>query len=260
MRTLKKILILPFLFLLFTAAAQDASDCNYERNAHEIGLLGGASYYMGSFNPNLTPLKSPSWYAGMLYRYNFKRYFAARGQLGFGTLRGTGEGMSGLSFDPAGNNWEFNRPWIFFDVMAEFNFMTYNAVDIRKKQRFTPVLMLGVGASYLLPSTVNPAYPHYNNSDRGASPLILDIPVGIGFKWCFMPRVTLGAEWIWRISFHNEVDYYKDIAPTSPPDINDDWMGTIGITLSYLIKQTVPCAASSVYKPSKRKYRGTIND
>ncbi len=259
MYILKKIVILPFLLFVCTAVAQNASDCNFERNVHELGIVGGASYYMGDFNPNLTPLKSPSWYGGLMYRYNFARYFAFRGQLGMGTLRGTGEGLIGLLPDPLNNNWEFNRPWLFVDVMTEFNFMQYNAADIRKKQRFTPVLLLGVGTSYLMANTVKVASRSRSGSSN-ASSLFFNIPVGIGAKWCFKERMTLGVEWIWRISFYNEVDYYKGVDPNHSPGINNDWIGTIGITLSYLFKQSVPCLSTTVHKPSKHKFKGILSN
>ncbi len=260
MCVLKKIVILPLLLFVCTVTAQDASDCNFERNVHEAGFLGGASYYMGDFNPNLTPLKSPSWYGGLMYRYNFARYFAFRGQLGAGTLRGTGKGMTGLLPDPLNNNWKFDRPWLFVDVMTEFNFIPYNAADIRKKQRFTPILLLGVGASYLMANTVQSPTPPASGSHNGASSLFINIPVGIGAKWCFAERMTLGVEWIWRISFYNEVDYYKGVDPKHAPGINNDWTGTIGLTLSYLFRQSVPCPASTVHKPSKHKYKGILNN
>ncbi len=257
MSSVQKFLLLPLLLFVFPATAQDASDCFYERNAHEFGVLGGASYYMGDFNANLTPLKQPSWYAGVMYRYNLKRYFAFRAQLGYGNIKGSGEGVKGLPEDPMNNNWKFDRPWIFGDAMVEFNFMPYNAVDIRKNQRFTPLLMLGLGVSNFGSNAIQPE--SYSSAKRGSSPLLIDIPVGIGFKWCVAERFTLGAEWLWRISFYDEIDYYAGVNADHSATINNDWIGSIGLTLSYHIPQYVTCPANNPYKPSKRKYDGRLN-
>jgi hypothetical protein len=243
----KTIFLAIILPLACTAYAQD---CFYERNIHEIGVTGGASYYTGDFNPNRTPLSYPSWYIGALYRYNSSRYFNLRGQVGFGFVRGSGENVRDIPTDFAGNNWRFNRPWIFIDALAEFNFMPYYPADIRKKQRFTPVLIVGVGTSYLF---ANQGADFKSHAYRSGSGFIFDIPVGIGIKWCFKDSYTLGVDWMWRLILYDGIDYYTRIDPNHSNPISKDWIGNIGITLSYLIKQKLPCAAYYQYKGKKKR-------
>ena len=246
MYTIKTIL---FTILLLFVLNVDAQDCFYERSVHEIGVIGGTTYYTGDFNPNHTPLTYPSWYVGAMYRYNNNRYFNIRGQTGYGFVRGNGANVKGIQFDYAKNDWRFNRPWLFVDALAEFNFMPYYPSDIRKKQRFTPVLMMGVGVSYLFANQGADFEPHIL---RDVSGVIFDIPIGVGIKWCPFDYFTLGVEWMWRLTFYDEIDYFSPIDPKHSNPLSKDWIGTVGISLSYLIKEKMPCAAYYQYK-SKRK-------
>ncbi|MDR0691654.1 MAG: DUF6089 family protein [Prevotellaceae bacterium] len=236
-------------FAQLPAQERAGFECFNNNDKLEVGLLAGAIYYMGDFNPNLIPLKNPFPYGGVLARYNIFQYLSLRGNLAFAYITGNAEGMEGFPFDPWEKNWEFMRPMLFFDALAEFNFMPYNAVDIRKKQRFTPLLSLGVGASFLFPDV----YAHAANSVKSNKSLFfLDIPVGIGAKWCFLERFTLGVEWMFRISFDDGIDFYDGVNEAHSPVINNDWIGTLGVSVSYLIKYNRSCPAYNRHTPSSR--------
>ena len=246
-----------FTILLLFVLNVDAQDCFTERNVHEIGVIGGTSYYTGDFNPNRTPLTYPSWYAGAIYRYNNNRYINIRGQAGYGFIRGSGADAKGIHIaDEAGNDWRFNRPWLFIDALAEFNFMPYYPANIHKKQRFTPVLMMGVGMSYLFANQGDDFKSHIL---RDASVLIINIPIGVGVKWCPISHFTLGVEWMWRLTFYDEIDYFSPIDPKHSNLLSKDWIGTVGITLSYLIKEKMPCPAYYQYKLEKKPKKGIFN-
>jgi len=259
MRAIRTTIIAASLLLTLSATAQD---CIFERNVHEVGVIMGATYYMGNFNPNRTPFFYPSGYGGVMYRYGFSRYFALRGQVGYGHIRGSGANVKGLPIDESGNNWRFNRPWAFADILAEFNFMPYNAVNLSKKQRFTPVVLLGFGGSYLSRN----AGSEYNDYSYHGLSYFLNVPVGIGIKWCFIKRVTLGVDWIWRLSLYDQIDYYSTTSdrhgnPVSHSNpINNDWIGTVGITLSYIIKEKLPCPAIQDHKFVRPKLKGIRHD
>ena len=260
MRAIRTTIIAALLLLTLKATAQD---CIFERNVHEVGVIMGASYYMGNFNPNRTPFFYPSGYGGVMYRYGVSRYFAIRGQIGYGYIRGSGANVEGLPIDESGNNWRFNRPWVFADILAEFNFMPYNAVNLGKKQRFTPVLLLGFGGSQL---SRNSGSEYNEHPRRGASSLLFDFPVGFGIKWCFVQRVTLGVDWIWRLTLYDQIDYYSTISdvhgnPVSHSNpISNDWIGTVGITLSYIIKEKLPCPAIKEHRVPRPKLKGIRHD
>ncbi len=239
MHVLKKIIILPLLALGLTAAAQDASECFYQRNVHEVGIGFGATYYMGDFNPNFTPLLSPHAYGSAFYRYNFKQYFSVRGQVGAGYIKGDPANIS----DPPPGVSAFKRPWAYVEAMMEFKFLPYNPVNLKKRERFTPMLMVGIGAFTL---------------SRDLQP-IFDIPVGVGVKWCVASRLSLGAEWLWRITFYDKIDNYTGVDPNHNALINNDWIGTLGITLSYHIKQTIPCHSDRYKAPKRRDYKGILH-
>jgi hypothetical protein len=249
------VLLLSLLMGFTQVQAQEAAqeragfECFNNNDKLEVGLLAGAIYYMGDFNPNLIPLKNPFLYGGFMTRYNVARYLSLRSNLAFAYLTGNARGMEGFPPDPWGKNWEFLRPMLFLDALAEFNFMPYNAVDIRKGERFTPLLSLGVGASFLLPDV----YARPSSSMKSnKSILLLDIPVGIGAKWCFIERFTLGVEWTFRISFNDDIDFYDGVNEEHSPVINNDWIGTFGVSVSYLIKYNRSCPAYNRHKPSSR--------
>ncbi|MDR3180967.1 MAG: DUF6089 family protein [Prevotellaceae bacterium] len=227
-------------------------ECFNNNDKLELGVLAGAIYYMGDFNPNLIPLKNPYPYGGVVLRYNIVRYFSLRSNLAFAYISGNAKGMDGFPPDPWHKDWEFLRPMMFFDVLAEFNFMPYDAIDLQKKQRFTPLLSLGVGASYLH----NDVYTHSSGSMKSnKSIFLLDFPVGIGAKWCIMERFTLGFEWMFRITFDDNIDFYDGVNEEHSPVINNDWMGTFGLSLTYLIKYNRSCPAYNRHKPSSHYFK-----
>ena len=227
-------------------------ECFNNNDKLELGLLAGATYYMGDFNPNLIPLKNPYLYGGVMARYNLIRYLSLRSNLAFAYLAGSAGGMDGFPSDPWKKDWEFLRPMLFLDVLAEFNFMPYDAVDLQKRQRFTPLLSLGVSASYLH----RDVYAHSSSGIKSNKAFFLwDIPVGIGAKWCIMERFSLGVEWMFRISFNDEVDFYDGVNEEHSPVINNDWIGTFGVTLTYLIKHNRSCPAYNGHKPSSRYFK-----
>jgi opacity protein-like surface antigen len=250
MYAIRTIIIASLLLLTLPAKAQD---CFYERNVHEIGALVGATYYMGDFNPNRTPLVYPSFYVGGMYRYNFSTRFALRGQFGYGYVRGSGADVAGIPADPIGNDWRFNRPYFFLDAMVEFNFLPYYAANIYRKQRFTPVLLIGAGGFLLFE---NSGSDYKQHELRDASKIVFEMPVGVGVKWCFTKRATLGVEWLWKLTLYDIVDYYSPINVNHSNPVHNDWIGTVGITLSYLIHEQRPCPAIKAYQPSKWHYKG----
>jgi hypothetical protein len=235
-----------------TAQEHAGFECFNNNDKLEVGVLAGASYYMGDFNPNLIPLKNPFVYGGFAFRYNIIRYVSLRSNLAFAYLTGNAAGMEGLPPDPWDKNWEFLRPMLFFDVLAEFNFMPYDAVDLRKRQRFTPILSLGIGASYLSPDV----YAHSSGSVKSNKAVFLfDLPVGIGAKWCIVERFSLGVEWMFRVTFNDDVDFYDGVNEAHSPVINNDWIGTLGVSLTYLIKYNRSCPAYNRHQPSSRYFK-----
>ncbi|MDR3184161.1 MAG: DUF6089 family protein [Prevotellaceae bacterium] len=250
MRTfLKKYLLLPLASLLWHSAlpAQEPAgfDCFNNKDKFEMGAMAGVTYYTGDFNPNLTPFKQPRLYGGFMSRYNAAQYFSLRTHLAYAYLAGDAKGMEGFPGDPWEDNWRFQRPMLFFDLLAEFNFMPYDALDLRKKQRFTPLFQIGLGTAFLFPDMR--ARITSVKSNRAVA--ILDIPVGFGAKWCLAERLTLSMEWMMRISFNDRLDFYKGVNAVHSPVINNDWIGTFGVSLSYLLKQNRNCPAHYRHKP-----------
>jgi hypothetical protein len=228
-------------------------DCFNKTDKAELGFTFGTAYYMGDFNPNLTPFYHSSLFGGAMFRYNFIPYVALRTTLTLGQLKGNTGGKDGFPIDPWRNDWNFYRPMLAVDAIAEFNFMPYDVVDIRKNKRFTPFLMLGVGVSYLFPDSET----SYSTPDkRNKSIILFDLPVGIGIKWCIARRFTLGVDWIFKVSFNDLIDFYEGVNESHSPVINNDWIGTFGLSLTYLLKPHRTCPAYNRHTPSSQFLKG----
>jgi hypothetical protein len=127
--------------------------------------------------------------------------------------------------------WNFTRPFIFMEVVGEAGFFPMNVVDFRKNQRWSPYLLGGVGFSALSSQLEI-------SSEQTFCGYIL---VGVGVKFAAWKRLTFGLEWMMRKTFSDSVDYYA--GKKSSWAINKDWIGTLGLSFTYRLFESRPCAA-----------------
>ncbi|MFO8054044.1 MAG: DUF6089 family protein [Bacteroidales bacterium] len=197
---------------------------------HELGLFGGASYYLGDLNENayLGEL-SPSF--GIVYRFLYNDRWAFRIHGKYGTLRGDdADNKKALQ----SRNLMFKSPLIEFASLAELNFLPYAPGNSGK--RFTPFIFAGVSifsfnpmAKYDGPwSRTTPGDPYkgwyelqpLGTEGQGSTeypdrkPYALtqvSIPFGFGIKWNVSNSFSLGLEWGMRKTF---TDYLDDVSTT----------------------------------------------
>lgn len=129
----------------------------------EIGILGGAAYYLGDAThkpfQNLTPT------FGALYRYRFDSRYALRTELTGTLVKGGGDAIAA-----------FENPVAALDVCGEFNFFDLEKNTHKRFSKiFSPYIFAGFGAMI---------YSYDDDVAMGVS-----LPIGIGFK------VKLGGRW-----------------------------------------------------------------
>ncbi|MDR0755275.1 MAG: DUF6089 family protein [Prevotellaceae bacterium] len=231
----------------------------------EAGVAGGISYYIGDFNESVVPyMISPA--GGLFYRHNFTKYINIRIQASFGTVKGDSRKYEGgLQGFPQEVNLAFKRNFYNIAAFAEFNFFPYSSVDPKRKQIFTPFLIIGAGYTYFDKNKINnepylsnatAIYPMLYDSTKTASSVIL--PVGFGFKFSPVNQWTAGIECVFHKTNSDKIDYYINRSNNKSFSIfNKDWVSTIMLTLSYRFVDKTPCATYRTNKSvKKRQYKG----
>lgn len=214
---------------------------------HDVGMFGGAAFYLGDLTDNYSLFRHLSFNAGPLYRYHFNDRYSLRGELAFGELRGL---MMRPDMPPNNNGeqWAFSRSMILMEIATEIGFFPMNVTDFRKRQRWSPYLLGGVGFTGLSPDK------NIFISEEEMQTVCGYVVLGVGAKLAIFSRFTLGMEWLMRKTFSDGLDYYKGKAGSWA--INKDWIGTIGITLTYRLDEGRACAAYNRHEPLAYPLKG----
>ena len=231
----------------------------------EIGIVGGCSYYIGDFNESVVPyMVSPM--GGVLYRYNFTKYVNVRFQISAGMLKGDSRKYEGgLQGFPTGTNMSFNRTFYSAEAYGEFNFFPYSSIDPKRRQTFSPFLIIGAGYTYFAKnkrdnnphlSTAITTFPMLYDTAKTAGSVT--IPMGFGFKFSPARKWTISAECVFHKTNIDKIDQYINRSSNESFNIfNKDWVSTISLTLSYRFINTNPCATYKSNKSTKRRdYKG----
>lgn len=182
----------------------------------EIGGRVGVSYYMGDLNPQ-RQFNNPSYQIGGIIRYTLNDRFA---------LKGTGSLVKlnfsypqyGILFPSGEIGYEGTRRMVDATGELEINFLSYDHPFI-KKTRFTPYLSLGLG------TTIYKRFDTDNENNSEEMVFILSLPFGIGLKYKVNDWIRVGAEWSFRKTFVDDLDYVRhnnDINPDDPYGFGND--------------------------------------
>lgn len=238
---MKKIaLVFVAVFLVVSGFAQKTAD---------LGIWGGSSTYFGdikvdspfqTFNPNF----------GAFFRYNFNPRVGLRAQFITGQFesQGTIEGIP----------WSFEKNVQDLSLQVEINYLRYFLGD--RKTPFSPYVLGGIGVTYF-PYELNPAMINTFNPDHNKglntieeSVIALAVPFGFGVKTHLGERFGVAIEYLMRKSMADKLDNLDDpyayINDKSEEIFyndslhNNDWMGYLGINLTYKINlNSIPCPA-----------------
>lgn len=157
---------------------------------YEIGGLAGGAYYMGDANKNGF-FKGLNPALGAVFRYNLNFRWALKGDLAWGRLSGSTEGLENVF--PNQTQTSFDTNVIELGGQAEFNFFPYSdKFAYAGARRFTPYLLLGLGIS------VAPG--------NGSTMTSLHLPLGVGVKYKLKNRINLGCEFSFRKLFADNLE------------------------------------------------------
>ncbi|MBA3662865.1 MAG: outer membrane beta-barrel protein [Bacteroidetes bacterium] len=213
----------------------------------EIGVFGGASYYIGDLNPRKHFFPSHPG-LGVFFRYTTNYRFAFRFGVNYGTV--SASDANSKEPDQLERNLNFHSPIYDGHAVAEFNFVDYRIGN--DKHYFSMFIFAGLGMCYMNPhSNVNGVdVPLVNLRTEGQSKSYskyqVTIPFGVGFKWNVLPRIGLGVEWGPRKMF---TDYLDDVSGAYSSNgfgipgtmrgnpRSKDWYFFYGFTLSFKLPQ-----------------------
>ena len=178
-----------FIFIfLFSSSAQEG----------EIGIFGGTSFYMGEINKSKL-FFMPSFAVGGTYRHIFNDRWAFRLDGTYTKLRGD-DAKSKNTYQLIRNQ-NFSTKIGDISLLLELNFFSFDKSEFDEKY-FTPYVYTGI--SFLI--IPEPEYPFE-----------FGIPIGFGLKYALTRKITLGAEWTFRITHSDFIDkiYHDNFTSTN---------------------------------------------
>jgi hypothetical protein len=185
----------------------------------DIGIIGGASYYMGDINHS-RHFYAPSPAGGIIYRYNLNPRHSFRFSGIYTSLKG-----SDRDFEDEyqlQRNQSFKTSIIDLAITTEFNFLDYSPTKLRKN-RYSPYVSAGMGYASVMSSNVN-----------ASSTATLQF--GVGFKYNLTRRWSMGAEWTFRKNLNDLLDGIENIGAEQGVFFhNNDWYSIIGLFITYKI-------------------------
>lgn len=202
-----------FSFLVCMLAILLPKNLFSQEYAHELGIIGGMSSYMGDANKTKLFL-NPGATIGGIYRYNVNFHWAIKGDLIAGLLSGSTADAQNVF--PSNMNVSFDRTFVELGSQIEFNFFPYSdKYGYLGTKPYTPYLFTGAGI------TVATGDQLFFNAN---------VPIGIGFKYKLRNRLNLGLEFSMRKLFGDNLD---------APDKNQDFSldAPFGIKSSVLKNQ-----------------------
>jgi hypothetical protein len=176
----------------------------------EVGVFGGASYYLGDINPRKHFIPSHPAF-GAFFRYTTNYRYAFRFGVNYGTV--SASDATSKEPDQLERNLSFRSKIYDAHAIAEFNFVDYRIGN--DKHWMTMFLFAGIGGCYMNPQmNINGSYVNLSSmrtegQKRSYSNYQFTIPFGIGFKWNIGERCGLGIEWGPRKMF---TDYLDDVS------------------------------------------------
>ncbi len=243
MKSAHIILLIALLFL-----SSGVNELRAQRSgAGELGVMAGASYYMGDINL-ARHFYQPKLNLGAFYKHHLNSRYLIRA--GFFVSSLSGDDQDFQSYYQQMRNRSFATTLMEISIQTEFNFLPYLVGEMRKRN-YTPYLQTGL-TYYLSPMSENVTG--------------FAIPIGFGFKVNISRRMVLSTEWCFRRTFTDVLDnttgedlYQYNSLQRIPYNentsirqngftMNKDWYSYASIGLSYAFSWGgFPCPAYDVY-------------
>lgn len=227
----------------------------------ELGLFGGASYYLGDINPRMHFIPSHPAF-GAFFRFTPNYRYAFRVGFNYGSV--SASDATSKEPDQLERNLNFRSKIYDGHAIAEFNFVEYRIGH--QTHIFTMFIFGGLGFFHMNPQmSLSGNYIDLpglktEGQSRSYSKYQFSLPFGVGLKWNVTDRIGLGFEWGPRKTF---TDYLDDVSGSYALNSlnvgsgivgtmrgnprSKDWFFFYGFTLSYRLpnKETV-CNMMSV--------------
>lgn len=247
---LKKVILVVFVFTAVSTNAQIKSSYKWM-----IGVNGGVMIYQGDLTPSAYgSYKTPSGAFGINVSRILNPYFAVRGNLVFGGLKGNDSAYANPSWRRH-RNLQFSSPVTELSAQLVWNPFGNNSNETG--QRVTPYFFAGMGYSNL---SVKRDYSRFDTTTfnyktsqssglkrdivRRPPGSVLVLPVGVGLSFYMSPKFSLTLETSFRYTFN---DYIDGFSYAGNPKTND-YYHTNTIGLVYRFGKTDP------YECPKMKY------
>lgn len=183
----------------------------------EVGLLMGATNYLGDLVPPRQFFLEGSFSIGAMYQYNFTDRIAVRANVLYGQLQGD-DNNSSFDSGRRQRNLDFKTNLLEFSVMGQINLLPFHPK--RTYRPITPYGFVGIGLFHFNPYTTYQGKQVYlqplGTEAQGVagypdkySLWEISIPAGIGVKFCLHSRVNLTVEIGFRKTF---TDYIDDVS------------------------------------------------
>lgn len=189
----------------------------YAQERRDIGIITGANYYLGDYNPS-TQLNAPQPALGIMLRYNLSNYYTLRASGQYGGVQGSHIGDRYLPGSTPTST--FQKRLVAFELMGEVGFLPF---DTRKNtgENISPYIGLGLGIALVDLTFI----PH--------------IPMAIGVKFTPGGRWALGLEWRLHKTFFDSIDNYSNLSVGRKAwTHNNDWYGFGGLFVTYRLENS----------------------
>ncbi len=165
---------------------------NLDQYRAELGVMGGASFYIGDANPTkLFNRSGPAF--GILARYNLNPRYALKLSIMRGEVAGdTRDYPNKFPMDQYAS---FKRTFYDAGLNIEFNFVDYGLPSYKYGNKwFSPYIFIGAG--------ITATHDDLNDMNQ----LNFNFPFGVGVKFKVLYRFNAGLEWSLHTLFVDNFD------------------------------------------------------
>ena len=204
------------------------------------GPVAGVGWYNGDLN-NSRQFYQMHPAFGLLFRYAIKDRIAFRAQASIMELSGDYQYQDYYFPNSAGSSYHFERSIGDVVGLMEINMFSFDH-PFSNDASFTPFLTFGLG------TTIYKRYEEENGKGTEKPTFVLSLPFGAGVKWKVNPWVQVGADWIFRRTFVDDLDvmgFNNSIDPADPYHYNisssihnNDWYSMVGVYVTFRVFST----------------------
>lgn len=194
-----------------------------------IGLKLGLANYQGDLVLKQVNVAESRLAGGFFFRRNLNDLFSVRVAADFASISGDDNNYS----ERKGRGLSFKSNILAASINGQWNILGKSRFDNNGEfsKNFTPVIFSGLGAVIYDPKVkgleaFNPDAPELAKTGQQYD---FFIPFGVGGQYELTPKMTLGLEATTHLPFTDMLDGVSESGRSG----NNDWFGTVTLTLQY---------------------------